>query len=180
MLPPRDTATRERKPLDGLWRFALDPDVRGRQDALGYSLSRYLGGVAVLCLIEGALSTLTLVLLGVPYALALGAWAAVTAAIPYVGTWIGLAPALLVALTVSPLTALLALVLYNVIWNVQGTLITPRIQGRNLGVHPVLVFLAVVVGGGLAGLAGALLALPTLAVLRVLFDFLRVRLTTED
>jgi len=47
-------------------------------------------------------------------------------------------------------------------------------------VHPVLVFLAVIIGGGLGGIFGVIVAVPTLAVLRVLSDFFRVRLTTED
>jgi predicted PurR-regulated permease PerM len=56
----------------------------------------------------------------------------------------------------------------------------PKIQGQSLNVHPVLVLLAVIIGGGLAGLLGVLLAVPTLAVLRVLFDFFSVRLRTRE
>ena len=55
----------------------------------------------------------------------------------------------------------------------------PKIQGNTLHVHPVLVFLAVIVGGGLGGI-GVIVAVPSLAVGRVLFDFFRVRLMTED
>jgi predicted PurR-regulated permease PerM len=52
-------------------------------------------------------------------------------------------------------------------------------QGDTLRVHPILVFLAVIIGGGLAGIVGVIVAVPSLAVLRVLFDSFRVRLTTE-
>ncbi len=121
-----------------------------------------------------------LLLLGVPYALVLGAWVSVTAVIPYLGAWIGAIPAMLVALTVSPTTALLTAVLFLGIQQLEGNFLTPKIQGDTLRVHPVLVLLAVIVGGGLGGIVGVLVAVPSLAVGRVLFDFFRVRLTTED
>jgi len=88
-------------------------------------------------------------------------------------------PAVLVALTVSPTTALLTALLFLGIQQLEGNFLTPKIQGDTLRVHPVLVFLAVIIGGGLAGIVGVIVAVPSLAVLRVLFDFFRVRLTTE-
>lgn len=148
-------------------------------NAFGYSLSKYLGGLALVLAIQGAVSAAGLVLLGVPYALLLGAWVSVTAVIPYLGAWIGAVPAILVALTVSPTTALLTAVLFLGIQQLEGNFLTPKIQGDTLRVHPILVFLAVIIGGGLAGIAGVIVAVPSLAVLRVLFDFFRVRLTTQ-
>lgn len=129
--------------------------------------------------IQGAVSAAGLFLLGVPYALVLGAWVSITAIIPYLGAWIGAIPAVLVALTVSPATAVLTALLFLGIQQLEGNFLTPKIQGDTLCVHPVLVFLAVIVGGGLAGIVGVIVAVPSLAVLRVLFDFFRVRLTTE-
>jgi predicted PurR-regulated permease PerM len=155
-------------------------DAKTLWDAFGSSLSRYLGGLALVLAIQGAISAVGLLLLGVPYALVLGAWVSMTAVIPYLGAWIGAIPAVIVALTVSPTTALLTALLFLGIQQLEGNFLTPKIQGDTLRVHPVLVFLAVIVGGGLGGIAGVIVAVPTLAVLRVLFDFLRVRLTTED
>jgi predicted PurR-regulated permease PerM len=85
--------------------------------------------------IEGALSAAGLLLLGVPYALALGAFVSVTAIIPYLGPWIGAIPAVLVALTVSPTTALLTALLFLVIQQLEGNFLTPQIQGDTLRVH---------------------------------------------
>jgi predicted PurR-regulated permease PerM len=86
----------------------------------------------------------------------------------------------IVALTVSPTTALLTALLFVGIQQLEGNFLTPKIQGATLRVHPILVFLAVIVGGGLGGVFGVIVAVPTLAILRVLFDFLRVRLRTDD
>ncbi len=148
-------------------------------DAFGHSLSRYLGGLALVLAIQGAISAVGLFLIGVPYALVLGAFVSLTAVIPYLGAWISAIPAVIVALTVSPTTALLAALLFLAIQQLEGNLLTPKIQGDTLRVHPVLVFLAVIVGGGLGGIVGVIVAVPSLAVLRVLFDFFRVRLETE-
>jgi predicted PurR-regulated permease PerM len=154
-------------------------DTKALWDAFGYSLSKYLGGLVVVLLIQGAISAIGLFLLGVPYALALGALVSFAALIPYLGAWISAIPAVLVALTVSPTTAALTALLYLGIQQLEGNLLTPKIQGDTLRVHPILVFLAVIVGGGLAGIVGVVVAIPSLAVLRVLFDFFRVRLTTK-
>jgi predicted PurR-regulated permease PerM len=67
-------------------------------------------------------------------------------------------------------------VAYVLIQQLEGNFLTPRIQGTALQVHPILVLLAVIAGGEVAGLAGVVFAVPTLAVFRVLFDFFRVRL----
>ena len=131
-------------------------------------------------MIQGALSALALYILGVPYAVLLGAWVAVTAVIPYIGAWLGAVPAVALALSVSPTTALLTAGVFLVIQQLEGNILTPRIQGEALRVHPILIFLAVLAGGELAGIPGVIFAVPTLAVLRVLFDFFRARLRVAD
>jgi predicted PurR-regulated permease PerM len=155
-------------------------DAKTLWEASGYSLSKYLGGLVLVLFIQGAISAVGLFLLNVPYALALGAFVSVAAVIPYLGAWISAIPAVLVALTVSPTTAVLTALLFLGIQQLEGNFLTPKIQGDNLRVHPIMVFLAVIIGGGLAGIVGVIVAVPSLAVLRVLFDFFRVRLTTED
>ncbi|WP_207479480.1 AI-2E family transporter [Arenibaculum pallidiluteum] len=151
-------------------------DALSLWDALGHALSRYLGGLALVLLIQGALSAAALFLMGIPYPLALGAWVSITAVIPFLGAWLGAVPALLVAFSISPGTALLTGLLFVAIQQLEGNVLTPRIQAQTIKVPAVLVFLGVIAGGALAGLAGVLLAVPTLATLRVLFDFFRVRL----
>ena len=163
------------------WPHGYRRDARTLWDAFGYSLSRYLGGLALILLIQGAVSAVGLFLLGVSYALVLGAFVSVTAVIPYLGAWISAIPAVIVALaTEGPTTALLTALLFLGIQQLEGNFLTPKIQGDTLHVHPILVFLAVIVGGGLGGIFGVIVAVPALAVLRVLFDFFRVRLRTND
>ena len=105
---------------------------------------------------------------------------AVTAVLPYIGAWLGAVPAITIAAFISPKTAILTVLVYIGIQQLEGNVLTPRIQGDALRVHPVLVFLMVVAGSQIAGLRGAIFAVPTLAVLRVLFDFFRRRLRVYE
>ena len=163
-------------------------DARDLWNAFGESLSRYLGGLAIVVVIQGVLASLALYMLDVPFAILLGAWVSATAIIPYLGAFIGGIPAVIVAAvfedtnpTIESTTTrvILVIVAYTLIQQFEGNFLTPRIQGNALHVHPILVLLAVIGGGELAGLAGIIFAVPAVAVLRVFFDFLRVRLKAE-
>ncbi|MFL6008259.1 MAG: AI-2E family transporter [Rubrobacteraceae bacterium] len=154
-------------------------DARDLWDAFGYSLSRYLGGLLFVAAVQGVLAGVALWILDVPFALLLGVWISITAIIPYLGAFLGAIPAVVLAFFQSPTTGVLAVVAYILIQQLEGNFLTPRIQGQVLHVHPILVLLAVIGGGQLAGLAGVIFAVPTLAVLRVFFDFFRARIRTS-
>ena len=84
------------------------------------------------------------------------------------------------AFSISPTAAVLTGILFLAIQQLEGNVLTPRIQAHTIKVPSILVFLGVLVGGSLLGITGVLLAVPTLATLRVIFDFFRVRLRTEE
>jgi predicted PurR-regulated permease PerM len=155
-------------------------DARDLWNAFEHSFSRYMSGLLLDLLIQGAVSALVLYLIGVPYALALGAWVSLTALIPYFGAWLGAIPAVILAFTISPLKALLTLIAFFVIQQVEGNFLLPRIQGQALHIHPVPILLAVIVGWGLFGIVGMVLAIPALAVVRVLYDFFSIRIRTGE
>jgi predicted PurR-regulated permease PerM len=155
-------------------------DARQLWDAFAFSFSRYLSGLSLDMVIQGTISAVGLSILGVPYALLLGAWVAVTAIIPWLGAWLGAIPAVIVAFTVSPVTALLTALFYLIVQQLEGNVLQPRIQGTALHMPSIFIFLAVIAGGEIAGLLGVIFAVPALAALKVLFDFFRVRLQTED
>ena len=139
------------------------------------ALSRYLTGLLVSLTFQGVASTVALTLIGVPYAILLGVWTTLGAIIPFVGSYIGGIPATIVAFTVSPTVGILTALTYVAINFVDGNLIAPRVQGNAIRVSPLFVFLAVIAGGQIAGIWGALMAVPILAVIRVVFDFLLER-----
>lgn len=145
-------------------------------DAFETSISRYLGGVILVAAVSGGLSGIVLWALGVPYPLLLGLWVAFTSLIPIFGTYLGVVPALPLALAQSPTTAVLTVLAYIIIQNVQDNVLTPRIQGQTAHVHPIIILLAVLWTGLAFGLFWSVIAVPALVVIRVLFDFFRRRL----
>jgi predicted PurR-regulated permease PerM len=155
--------------------------VRYRDDALVlwtdvvHALSRYLSGLLVSLTFQGIASTIVLTLLGVPYSILLGIWTTLGAIVPYIGSYIGAIPATIIGFTVSPTVGILTALTYVVINFVDGNLIAPRVQGQAIRVPPLFIFLAVIAGGQIAGIWGALMAVPALAVGRVVFDFLLER-----
>ena len=169
-------ARRVREAYLGLVPSRYRPDADVLWDAFGVTIARYLGGVLFVAAFQGGLVTVALWALGVPYAFLLGVWVAITSVIPYLGAILGAVPAVPLALAESPTTAVLTVLLYVIIQQVESTLLTPRVQGRAAHVHPIVVLLTVIWAGEAIGLLGSVLAVPALAVARVLFDFFRARL----
>src|SRR5262245_14349014 len=151
-------------------------DAQELWDTLGRALTRMLVASLVSNTVQGALAYIGLSLIGVPLAGLLAAVMWVTAFIPIAGAWLGGVPAFLVALTVSPEAALKTALLYLTINFVDGNVLTPRLQGQALTVHPVVILVAILAAGQLFGLVGILVMLPLLAIGRVLVGFLLRRL----
>ncbi len=142
--------------------------------------SNYIIGNLVISLIAGMLSYLAFLLIGLPYALALAAWVAITDMIPAVGALIGAIPVLIVALLVGPQEFILALVFIVVYQQAENFLLVPRVMKRAVDLRPPTVIFAILIGGALGGIVGALLALPVAAMGKVLLTefFIRKRVDT--
>ena len=125
-------------------------------------LSRYLRGQLLVALIVGSITALGLWILSFPYALLLGVLVAVFGLIPYLGLLLSLVPAILIALVSGSVLASLVkvAVVYGVAQALEGTVISPRIVGESVGLHPVWVVLALAVGGFYFGFVGLLIGVP--------------------
>ena len=106
----------------------------------------------------------------VPLATAIAFIAAVFNLIPYLGPVIGAVPAVLLGLTVSPLTAVLAIVVFIIANQLEANILSPMILSRSTNLHPVTVLLAIMTGLSLYGLVGALVAVPVVALFKVLIE----------
>jgi predicted PurR-regulated permease PerM len=150
-------------------------------------LIRYVRGQATVSFLIGASSGIGVEILsltgvwpdGSQYALILGLWAMATEVIPYVGPILGAIPALVLAAIHSPYTALWVGLFYLAVHQLEGHVIVPRVMGQALGAHPLLVIFALIAGAELYGIAGALLALPMLAMGREIALFLHRRIRLE-
>ncbi len=146
-------------------------------------LGAFIRGELLLMTSIGVLASLGYLAIGLPYPLALGAMAGLLEIVPMVGPTLGAIPAVLVALSISPLAALLVVVYSLVIQVTENQILVPRLMGRSVGVSPVMVILAIFAFTNLLGVAGAFLAIPLAAILQVLMDHLivnAVALSTEE
>lgn len=133
-------------------------------------VGHYMLGLVAICLLAGVLTWGALAILGVPYALLIGAVTALLQAIPFVGPLVGGAMAVLIAASKSAQLAVWALVVYGIIQQVIGQLLFPVIMGRTIGMHPFWIAVALLVGGTLYGLTGAFLAIPLAIAASIVID----------
>lgn len=133
-------------------------------------LGAWLRGQAVLSAAVGVLVYLGLVVLGVEFALPLAIIAGLLEVVPVIGPIISAIPAILIGLTVSPLFAVAIGALYLVVQQLESHVIVPQLMKRAVGLNPLLVILAVSVGGRLLGVAGALLAVPIAVVILLVIE----------
>lgn len=150
-----------------LFRRYLPEKVRktGRHvwDVMGECFHKYIVGQCTEAVILGCLCALGMALLGFPYAAVVGATVGFTALIPVAGAYIGGAVGFLLILTVSPLRAVLFVVYLNVLQQLEGNLIYPKVVGTSLGLPGIWVLAAVIVGGGMFGVVGMILGVPLAA-----------------
>ena len=126
---------------------------------------RYIIGQCTEAVILGLLCMAGMMILQLPYASMIGALVAFTALIPVAGAYIGAGVGAIMILTESPMQALIFLIFIVVLQQLEGNLIYPRVVGSSLGLPGIWVLAAVTIGGGLMGVVGMLLGVPTFAVI---------------
>jgi predicted PurR-regulated permease PerM len=142
-------------------------------DRMGRRMGGWLLGQLALSLTIGVVSYVGLSVLGVRYALFLAVVAAIGEAVPNIGPILSTIPAVLVALTHSPLLALATLGLYVGIQQLENNLLVPKIMERAVELHPFATIIALLVGVELLGVVGAIISVPVTAALAVALDEVR-------
>ncbi|WP_461099913.1 AI-2E family transporter [Telluribacter humicola] len=132
----------------------------------------YLAGLFIVMVIVGSLNTISLLVLDVEYAVFFGFFAALLLLIPYIGVIIGsLLPIAMALITKdSPMYALGVAGAFVFIQFIEGNFITPYIVGSKISINPMMAIVALVLGGTIWGIPGMVLALPLIAILKVVFD----------
>ena len=148
------------------------PFYSGVAQKVDRTVGGYLRGQLIVMLAIGILLWIGLELVGVPSAPSISFLAAIFNIIPYLGPIIGVVPAVLLSFTTgAPLTtAILAVVVFVVANQIEGNFLSPLILSKSTNLHPVTVFIAIIAGFGLFGLVGGLLAVPTVALAKVLIE----------
>lgn len=151
------------------------PDGRREQahDAfrrVATKVSAWLGGQLLLGAVIGTTAAIGLWLMGVPYFYVLALVAGIGELIPMVGPILSAIPAVAVGFTVSPGLGLAVIVFFFLQQQLENHVLVPKIMSRQVGVSAVVVIIALLVGGSLLGIVGAILAVPTAAILQVLLE----------
>jgi predicted PurR-regulated permease PerM len=133
-------------------------------------ISAWLGGQLLLAGIIGSTAALGLFLMGVPFFWVLALVAGIGEMIPIVGPILSAVPAVAVALSVSPTLALGVIIFFVAQQQLENHLLVPKIMQRQVGISPVFIIIALLIGGSLLGVMGAILAVPSAAILKVLLE----------
>lgn len=136
-------------------------------DKLETGLGGWVRGELTLMFIIGAVTFIGLTLLGIPYALPLAILAGLLEIVPTIGPVVSSIPAILLAFTISPIMALAIAALYFLIQQLENSLIVPTVMRKATGISPLVTIIVLAIGLKLAGVLGAILAVPILIVLRV-------------
>ncbi len=152
------------------------------------ALAGYVRGQILLSTVIGASAGVGTWVLGatglVPgadrYALLFGVWAGVMEVIPYIGPWLASVPPAIYALVVHPIGVIWVAALFVFIYQIEGHVVVPNVMANALRLHPLLVIFGLLAGGELYSLPGVLLALPTMAALRAIWEFFGERVELEE
>ncbi|HZS62780.1 MAG TPA: AI-2E family transporter [Gemmatimonadaceae bacterium] len=135
---------------------------------MGQAMGGYVRGAAINGAVMAVLAGVGLWIIGVDYPIALGVITGMGEPIPYIGPVAAGIPVILVALAQSPTKALIALGLYCFLQEFEGHVLTPNIMERQTSIPQTLVIVAIVIGAGLGGVLGIIVAIPTAAAVHVL------------
>jgi predicted PurR-regulated permease PerM len=154
----------------GLFPRPERPRVERACRRVSSKVSAWLGGQLLLGAIIGTTAAIGLFLIGVPYFYVLALIAGIGELIPIVGPLLSAVPAVLVAFAVSPATALVVALFFFLQQQLENHILVPKIMEHQVGVSAAGVIAALIIGGSLLGVVGAILAVPTVAILQVIFE----------
>lgn len=152
---------------NGMKRFLVSVTPRQHQryissltDRIQESFGWWMAGQAVTMIFVGILYFIALSILGVPYALVLAVLGGILEIVPYLGPVMSAIPALILGFAISPVTGLLVMVAYAIINLIENHVLIPQIMQKAVGLNPVAVILALLIGAKVAGLIGVIIAVP--------------------
>jgi len=151
--------------------------TRRIQDRMG----KWLQGQILLSVIIGILTAVGLWILGVKYVLLLALIAAVFEMVPFIGPILSAIPAVLLAFTQSPLKALLVIILYIIVQQLENNIVVPKVMEKSVGLNPIVVIIVMLIGVTVAGFVGLLIAVPVAAIISIIAsDFFEKRESKES
>ncbi|MFW3539632.1 AI-2E family transporter [Vagococcus fluvialis] len=146
-------------------------EMVGLLKKMSETIEKYISGQMIECLFVGVGTSLGYMIIGVDYAFLFGVIAGLTNMIPYIGPYIGLAPAVIVTVFADPWKAVFACIVVLIVQQIDGNIIYPNVIGKSLDIHPLTIIIILLVAGNLAGLLGMILGVPFYAVCKTIFVY---------
>lgn len=140
------------------------------------SMSLFVRGRIIMAIYVGVVTAIILLILRIDFALLIGFITGIADIIPYIGPFLGFLPAAFFAYLDSPLKALWVSILFILIQWVENNILAPKILGDSTGLHPLIVLISIIIGGGIFGVLGMILAVPVVAISIILFKFISNKL----
>jgi predicted PurR-regulated permease PerM len=144
------------------------------------TLGKYIRGQLIVSSLVALMTTLGLLFLKIDYAIIIGAVAGISNIIPYFGPIIGAIPAIAIASLKSPASVLWVIIILIVVQQIESGIISPKVMGDSIGLHPVIVILTLIFGGKVFGFWGIILIMPVVAVIKAVITFMINNITGVD
>jgi predicted PurR-regulated permease PerM len=142
--------------------------VKDTLEKIDNVLRSYVQGQVLISLILAVMMFIGYQIIGLEYSLLLTIFAFFMNMIPFIGPWVSLVPAVIVAVIQDPVLIIWVCVVTLVSQQIESNLVTPNIMGKSLDIHPLTVISIVLAAGNIAGFIGILVAIPTYAVIKVI------------
>lgn len=145
-----------------------EDEIRSVLRDMDKALASYIQGQLIVSTCVGIMLLIGYLVIGLDYALLLSLFAMATNVIPFLGPFLAVIPAIIVAFFQAPIMALYVVIIMIVAQQIESNLVSPQVMGRALNIHPLTIILLILVGGNLAGVLGMILIIPTYAVAKVI------------
>ena len=134
------------------------------------SLSMFVRGRIIMAIFVGVATMIYLMVFRIEFSFVIGVITCVADIIPYIGPFLGFIPAVLLALFKGPFTALWVAALFGFVQWLENNILGPKILGDSTGMHPLIVLILLIVGGGMFGVLGMIFSVPVSAVVKIIYD----------
>lgn len=133
------------------------------------SLSMFVRGRIIMAIFVGIATMIYLMVFGIEFSFVIGIITCIADIIPYIGPFLGFVPAVLLALFKGPFTALWVAILFCLVQWVENNILGPKILGDSTGMHPLIVLILLILGGGMFGVLGMIFSVPIAAVVKIIY-----------
>lgn len=150
-------------------------DILYLSERINTALLDFVKGRLLMALFVGFATMVYLLVLGVDFAIVIGMITTVADIIPYIGPFMGFLPAILFAFMDSPIKAMWVAILFLIVQWAENNVLAPKLLGDKTGLNPIVILISIIIGGGMFGVLGMMLAVPAVSILIILLDFAKMK-----